>query len=266
MSKFKFVNIVDTVFVTLAILLIIFAWVQFFIKNIILSLILASIISLCIIFLMRRIKSKKQTRHLNNVAQTTEMLKFKLTIQTLPHSKLISLIKHLIPSKYEPKTIKGDIIATKDGVTHVFTTYFHNELTESQLLEIIKTKQYKNITIFCSAFSNDVKSVCNVFINKNIRLINLEELYNLFEQNNITIDTSNINLTKHKITLLEILKNAISRNKSKGYFISGIVLLFTSLIIPYKIYYVVFSSALFALSLVCRLKHHNTSATKGVMD
>ncbi len=266
MSKFKFVNIVDTIFITLATLLIIFAWVQFFIKNIILSLILASIISLCIIFLMRRIKSKKQARHLNNIAQTTEMLKFKLTIQTLPYPKLISLIKQLIPSKYEPKTIKGDIVATKDGVAHIFTTHLNGELTEFSLLEILRTKPYSDITIFCISANNDTKAICSAFKNKRITLINLEQLYNLFNQNNITIDTSNIDLTKHKISLREIFKNAVSRNKSKGYFISGLVLLFTSLIIPYKVYYIVFSSALFALSLICRIKPSSVSATNNLID
>ena len=50
-----------------------------------------------------------------------------------------------------------------------------------------------------------------------------------------------------------------------GYFISGLILLLTSLIIPYKIYYVVFSSILFLLSLICRLRPKN-KINKSIFD
>ena len=266
MSKFKFVNIIDTFFIALVTMLIIFAWIQFFIKNIILSLILSTLLSLAVIYLFRYIHSKKQTRYLSAMTKKDEIIKFKLAIQTIPHTQLISLIKRLIPKKYEIKVSKGNISVIKDTVLHIFITHFDGELSESKLLEIIKTHKCSNITIFCLSFNNNLKQICNAFKNKTISLIDLEQLYNLFNQNNITIDTSNIDLSKHKITLLEILKNAVSRNKSKGYFISGLVLLFTSLIIPYKIYYVVFSTVLFALSLLCRLKPINISATKNIID
>lgn len=266
MSKFKFINIVDTFFIALVTMLIIFVWLQFFIKNIALSLILSSILSIAVIYLFHSIKSKKQIKKFKTASKSTSILKFKLAIQTMPQVKLLQLIKQLVPNKYETKTIKGDMIITKKGIPHIFTTHFNSELTEPKLLEIIKTKQYDNITIFCISFDSNLPSICQTLKNKSINLINLDQLYVLFEQNNITIDTSNIDLNKHKITLTEILKKALSRNKSKGYFISGLVLLFTSLIIPYKIYYVVFSSVLFILSLICRLKTSNIPATKSIID
>ena len=56
------------------------------------------------------------------------------------------------------------------------------------------------------------------------------------------------------LQIKDILKNSLSRSHAKGYFISGLILLFTSLIIPFKIYYVVFSSVLFILSILCKFK------------
>ena len=267
MSKFKFINIIDAFFIALITMLIIFAWIQFFIKNIILSLIISSILSLAIIYSIYYFRSKKQTKALNISSKNTSILKFKLAIQTLPHTKFIKLIKQLIPTKYETRISKGDIIVKKEGISQIFTTNFNGELTESKLLEIIKTRQSNNITVFCLSFDNSVKSIHNAFKNKTINLVTLDQLYNLFEQNNISVDTSNIDLSKHKITLVEILKNSISRNKSRGYFVSGLVLLFASLIIPYKIYYVVFSTILLGLSLVCRLKPNTISpATSNIID
>ena len=266
MSKFKFINVVDTFFIALAIMLIVFAWLQFFIKNIAISIMLSAVTSLAIMFFIRHVKSKKQIKYISNESKNTEILKFKLAIQTLPNNKLVALIKQLVPTQYETKTLKDGISFVKDGYSHTITFNFDGELTESNLLKIIKTNPSNHITICCLQFNNEVKYVCNSFKNKYINLINADQLYELFMRNNIYVDTSNIDLSKHKISVREIFKNAVLRNKSKGYFISGLVLLFTSLIIPYKIYYVVFSTILFALSLICRFKPNNTSATKGLID
>ena len=179
----------------------------------------------------------------------------------MPTTQLTNTIKRLLPTKYMAKTYKGDIIFVKNDTENVFTFYYSSELTEAKLLDIIKTKQAQNLTIFCANYSQDIKAIANAFKNKQINLVNLEQLFEIFNAYDIKIDTSNIDLNKHKITIKELLKNSISRNKSKPYFISGLVLLLTSLIIPYRVYYVIFSSILFALSLICRFKHTIKSNT-----
>ncbi|MBQ8522383.1 MAG: hypothetical protein IJ458_01820 [Clostridia bacterium] len=254
MSKFKFVNIIDTIFLSVTTFLIIFAWIQFFIKNFMLSLVISTIISITVIFVIKWFKSKKHSAKQNQLNTNSRLACFKLAIQTMPSTKLTTTIKKLIPSKYLPKINKGDISFVKDNSTHTFTFHYSSELSEAKLLELIKTKKSNNLVIFCSHFNQDTIAIANAFKNKHIELINLEQLFEIFNNKNIEIDTSHIDLNKHKITLREILKNSLSRNKSKGYFISGLVLLFTSLIIPYRLYYVIFSSILFLLSLVCRFK------------
>lgn len=266
MSKFRFVNIIDTFFIYSATALIIFAWLQFFIKNIIFSLIISLILSVAIIYTLHHLKAKKQLNISNQVNKTAEMLKLKLTIQTMPVRKVLTFICKLIPSQYTCRIVKDNITFIRDGSTRLFTTYFNSELTEPALLEIIKNRQSDHITVFCISFNSELKSLCKTFKNKYIQLIDFEQLYNLFAQNNISIDTSNIDLSKHKITVKEILKGAVARNKSKGYFISGLVILFTSIIIPYKIYYVVFSTILFTLSLVCRLKPATQNRNTTIID
>ncbi len=254
MSKFKFVNIIDTIFISVAIFFIIFAWIQFFLKNFMLSLMLGTVLSLGLILLIRHFKLKKYTSAQINNSQKFNLATFKLVIQTTPTSKLTTIIKQLLPSKYAPKSIKGDITFIKNDIKNVFAFYYSSELTEYKLLDIIKNKPAQHLTIFCSSYSQDVKIIAGAFKNIQIDLVNLEQLFEIFNSYNIKLDTSHIDLNKHKITIKELLKTSISRNKSKPYFISGLVLLFTSLIIPYRIYYVVFSSILFALSLVCRFK------------
>lgn len=254
MSRFKFINIFDSVFLGFVIFFIIFAWVQFFVKQIFLSFFISIILALSAIFILRWLNLKKTNRLNSWKENQANLTKFKLAIQTFSSAKLSTLIKRLIPSKYETKTTKGDVVFIKNDLKHTFTSYYSGELTELKLLKLIKTKNTDVLIILCSSFSKDAKLICTAFTGKQIELITLEQLYELFDKNNIWIDTSHIVLSPAKNTLKQILKNTLSRDKSKKYFITGLILLFTSLIVPFKIYYVVFSSVLFVLCLVCRFK------------
>ncbi len=253
MSKFKIVNIVDIIFISIAVLLIIFAWVQFFIKNLILSLIISAILATCTILLMRWLKSRKYNTIQSKIIKNDNFNKFRLSILTIPISKISTMVKTLIPKEYNPHITKGDINFVKNDMSNTFTFCFSN-LSEDKLLELIKTKSTTNLTIFCNTFDEKFTYITKAFKNRTINIITLEQLFDIFNDNNIEIDTSNINLTNTKTTFKQMLKKSISRNKSKGYFISGLVLLFTSIIIPFRLYYVIFSSILFALSLICRFK------------
>ena len=262
MSKFKFVNILDIVFLIIFTFLIVFAWVQFFVKHLVLSLFISLILCGGIVFISRYIKSKKHLKYQLKQKQNEDFIKFKLTIQTMPTQQLISLIKKLIPSSYVPKSIKCDLHFIKNNSKHIFTFCYNEILTENKLLELIKTKKSSNLTVFCASFDKSIKHIASAFKNIKIGIIDLEQLYQIFNYNNILIDNSNIDLTNSKLTIKDILKNSLSRSHAKGYFISGLILLFTSLIVPFKLYYVIFSSTLFVLTILCMFKHksnHNYS-------
>ena len=247
MSKFKIVNIVDLIFIALATLLIIFAWVQFFVKNILLSLFISVILSIAILLVVNYFKSKKQQKKQALFASQTKFLKFKLAIQTMSNVNLIKLVKKLIPSP-ATTTTKGDIRFIKDEVMYLVTFFYCYELTSAKLMDLIKTKNCFHLVVFCSTFSKDAEQISASFKNKHITLISLEQLYSLCDKKGIEVDLSNINLSKSKATISTALKGILSRHNSKGYFISGLVILFTSLLIPYRIYYVIVSSILFVLS------------------
>jgi len=147
MSKFKFINIVDTIFLSVATFLIIFAWVQFFIKNILLSLFCSAIIATAVIVGIKWFKSKKYNASMSRAKRNSSLALFKLAIQTMPSTKLNNMIKKLIPSHYLPKSNKGDINFVKDNKVHTFTFYYENILTCEKMLELIKTKSANHLTL-----------------------------------------------------------------------------------------------------------------------
>lgn len=254
MSRFRFISIFDCLFLIFVILFITFAWVQFFVKQIFLSLFISLMLTLSVIFVLRWLRIKKVGQNKILQEKQSNFTKFKLAIQTLPKAQLTTLIKKLIPARYYSKTNKGDITFIKNNLYHTITCYFSNELTEAKLLELIKSKTADVLIVLCSSFTKDAQLISTSFNNIKIELLTIEQLYDIFIKNNIEIDTSNINFKSSHKTIKDVLKNIVSRDKSKKYFVTGLILLFTSLIVPFKIYYIVISSILFILSLFCRFK------------
>lgn len=257
MSKFKFVNILDLVFISVGILLIFFAWINFFIRNIFLALLCSALLSGLTVAIITYFKIKKTNKAILQFTHQQALEKFKFAIQSASSQKLISILKQLIPKNCPIKIKQGNIFFTSDEKENVFIPFYSQDLNDNLLLNLIKNINVSNITIFCSNYSKEAKYISSIFNNKTITLISLDELYKLTIQKKIKVDTENINLSKPKISVKDILKNSIKKDKSKGYFISGLVLLFTSLIIPYKIYYVIFSSILILLSIICKFKPAN---------
>jgi len=254
MSKFKVINIVDIVFISVVTFLIFFAWVQFFLKNLLLSLLLSCVLSLCFLTFVRWLSNKKYAYKQSIIDKASNFNRFKLAITTMTNARFLSIIKQLIPEKYPIKTNKNSLTFTKNDSTTLVMFHFKTELNQLTLLDIIKSNRYNNIIVFCYSFDQESKSISQSFKHKNITLINIEQLFDLVNDNNIEINTSNINIANRKSSVKQIFKTLISKNKAKSYFISGLIILFTSIIIPFKIYYVVLSSILFVLSLACKIK------------
>lgn len=252
MSKFRFINFLDFIFIFLAIFLIFFAWFNFFVRNIILSAFLAVFLSSVIIFIFKYFKNIGYQKNLSNQASQTAILKFKLAIQTYSSQKLISLLKRLVPASVSAVK-SGNIYFMQNNKKCVFIPCLQN-VDEAQVLSLIKNIIADEIVIFCLDFTGSAESVCSVFKDRNIRLININKFYNILSAKQIEVQTNHIDLSKPKVSVREILKNSLAPQKAKGYFISGLVLLFTSLIIPYKVYYVVFSSLLLLLSILCKFR------------
>ena len=254
MSKFKFINVLDFIFISAGILLIFFVWINFFIRNIFLSFLLSLFLSGVTIFIIIYLKNRKTNKSNLKFNQQQSLAKFKLAIQSSSSQKLISILKQLIPQNCPVKIKQGNIYFTSKEKECVFIPFYSQDLNDTLILNLIKNINLSNITIFCSNYSKEAKYISSIFNNKTINLVSLDELYVLTTQKKIKVNTENIDLTKPKISIKEILINSIKKDKAKGYFISGLVLLFTSIIIPYKIYYVIFSSILILLSIICKFK------------
>ena len=63
-----------------------------------------------------------------------------------------------------------------------------------------------------------------------------------------------ITVSEVKLSYKDILRITFDKQRTKGYFISGLILIVSSLFVPYNIYYVISGSLLMLFALICSIK------------
>ena len=108
------------------------------------------------------------------------------------------------------------------------------------------------IDIICNEVDNNLNS--KIFLDKTMIFTNKKKLYlNYFLKHNLFPDATNLNLKSNKLKFADIVKNMFIPQKAKSYFFCGLILIFSSIILPYHFYYVVVGSTLLMFGIICKL-------------
>lgn len=256
MQKFRLINFIDRLFVSCAIFLIIYAWINFYIRNLWTTFILSIIFSSAIVFIIYYIINKKQEKKQRKKENTKEINLNFFAFQLSTIEKKLHLLKTILSLKYDCSLKSGGILYTAENKRHfMLLALDENEINNNNIsiiLSKINTKDIDEIDIVCENFSTSLKT--NIFINIQINLIDKTKLYfDYFEKSNIYPDTKNIDNSIVKVSFVDLIKNLFVPQKSKSYFLCGLVLIFSSIILPYFIYYLIIGTILLIFSVLCKI-------------
>lgn len=256
MSKFKIVNLFDKIFVSVSIFLIIYAWLNFYIRNLFSTFILSLIFSSAIIFVLYYFLNKKQERVKLNKKSTDEMNKSFLSFRLTPKKEKLDLLYQIFSREYETKLDNGILSYVKDDKNHIVLIATHiDRINENELINLVDefvNLDFDVIDIICQDVSQNINS--NIFIDKKIVFLTKEKLYtDYFSKYSIFPDDSKIDTSITKLKFRDILKNFFLPEKARSYFFCGLILIFSSIILPYHIYYILFGSTLLIFAIVCKL-------------
>ena len=167
----------------------------------------------------------------------------------------LNIINQILNLDFETKKTSKNIIYKKENLTHclVVATNF-SSITQEDLINIIEqnNKKVDCIEIICNEVGGNVNA--NLIKNLKINFINKAELYNeFFVKSNIYPNTSILNEKEFKLNWKNLIKNILQEQKTKRYFILGFVLIFSSLILPFKTYYLIFGTGFLVCSILCKL-------------
>lgn len=256
MSKYKFVNLIDKLFVTVSIFLIIYAWVNFYLRDLWVTFGLSLIFTFACVFLLFYFVGKKQTKIYKNKKLNedinTQFLVFKLTSK----SKKQELLKQILEIDNQILPDEKHLMFIQNNQKHlVIIATAYDKLDNNILFNLLD--EYGNVDadvfdIFCNDVANNI--LTNIYKNKKINFVTKNIIYeNYFLKYNIYPDKTNINLNSTKLKFKEILKMFFVEKKAKSYFFCGLILIFSSIILPYHYYYIIVGSILLLFAIICKL-------------
>lgn len=253
MKKLKIYSVFDTFFRLLVIFLIVYVWVYYLLRTIWLSVVVTSILTLMIDFAFRFIKhkkNKKQSIHFN-LKQKKENCINSLIFDD--NKSVLAFFLSLAKSKHTAQQ-KSDyiIVSHPDKKIILFPKFIYRDFDLDDFIEIdnkLKKENANRIVICTKSISPNVYAYAK-YKTENYVLLNGEQTFDLlFEKYQIFPQIKQIKI-QEKTSINDILRIALNKKRTKGYFLSSVLLLFSCFIVPYKLYYCIMSSLLLILSFV----------------
>lgn len=184
-----------------------------------------------------------------------EMHKYLLAFRLNKKNEQLNIIKNIISKEHETELENGQL-TYKDafGKHLVIIETKTQKLNDNDLINILN-ENYDNAFDCFDIFCNDNLSLnTEILKNKKIFIINGKKLYNdYFLKHNIYPNIVDINEKTTKIRFKDIANNIFLVNKAKSYFLCGLVLIFSSIILPYHFYYIIFGSMLMLFAIICKI-------------
>lgn len=256
MSKFKLINFIDTIFISISLFLILFSVLNYFIKSVFYSSVISAIITFSFLFLFRLYKNYKKEKQAL-IPTNEEVENFFINFSLLKNSDYIEMLKKILPesSNFTPSKSHIEFLIKNEKCCLVIfkTLTTLNLLDAINLINKHKTK-YNKIFIISFKFDRKINSVLGNYKGNNIKIISAFETLKLLRKNDIKIDEK-IKIKQQKISLKEIFKGFFSKKHSKSFFFGGIIFILTSFIIPFRTYYLIFGILFLIFSIISRFNN-----------
>ncbi len=253
----RLAQIIDLVVFFLFIGILTFAWIRYYTRDLTLSLIAAicvSTISTCIINVF--IYKKEEKSHLTKEQQNKFFaLKYNLMIQS--ETEILKTFCNILnqPASTNNFVINNNYIINSQALNTIVYPYFsHEKLTSDLVFNILKKiSNHENLTIkiIGCQIDDDAKALLKKMQNVQIVFVSLQ---NFCKENPSIFDIDiKINFDKPKTTLSILAQYATNPKRAKNYLLYGFLLIFTSFLVPFKLYYLIFGSVLCLVALVIKI-------------
>lgn len=254
MGKYKIINLFDKLFITIAVFLIVYAWINFFIRNLQTTFFLSLIFTFGIVFLIFFLYNNKKEKKLNTKKYLKDIEDCFLAFRLMSKSNQLYFLNSLLANEHKTRILSNSILTKNDSKTQKFLIATEKEkLTEYDALSLLQgVKNIDVVNLICSDYDHNIN--CKVLKNVRINFIDKKNLYDeFFLKQNLYPNKEILNSKTEHRKLKEVAKNFFISKRAKGFFFSGLILIFSSIILPYHTYYLIFGTTLLIFSIVCKL-------------
>ncbi len=254
----RFITFANDLLLILSIFCLSFIWLQYLRRDLTFSIVLAAAITTGVYMIIRYVLQKRSDRNSLNSADQTKIKDVSAQFMFASTKQTLDFFAHILADRFEIKQKAAMLELKKDESCTLFIPLYQTFIiTERDILPFLK-KEKRDIMVCGKKFSGEAKELSALYTKK-LKLLDEEQVYNeLLKPVNTYPAFSNINKQKKKLHLREVV---FSKNKTKPYFFSGLVLLLTSFFVRFHIYYVIVSSILFLTAIFCSFnKKYNPPA------
>ena len=259
-TKISFV--IDSAVLFVGVGALIFSWIRFYTKSVAISLAIAVVFASIVLTIFLAIFNKRNAKQILKKAEQKQFEHFKFNLFFTPKSQTISYFATILGktksiTKHSDFLVLGKNSAQNDSKTIFFTFFDKEKLDFTTYLIFYRITVIHNIhklTICANDFDDDVKNNASKINNIDITLLPLAQF---FKEYKLAISTNPIPIIadtkKPKLTKNEIFRYAFSPKRAKNYLLFGSIILFTSFLVPFKIYYLISGSVLCFSALIIRI-------------
>lgn len=265
----KFAKLIDSVALFGTVFVLIFAWVRFYSHNAIWSAIAGAVVGVIVCIFLNHFADKRERKKVgsNTQKRSAETLGINLLGATSDEvqeyffqmlkkeSETIKKLQNCLKIRYYSAQNEMHSTVHSTQKTALVFPFFHKiELDVDDLILILKLARALGenvIQIYSIKATENAQNFARKI--KNFQIIFYDQ-YDLFNRRNpATPSPVSLNTEPNKLGFNDYLKFAFSPPRAKNYLLFGLIILATSFIVPYKIYYLIFGSLLCLTALAVRL-------------
>ena len=248
-KNFSVARLFDWIFFNLCIFLFLLAWIRFMTKSFAISVVISFVILAGLNILKYFLRDKRhpttsQKQLLDNAKN------FFINYMSLTQKERTTLVGEAFG-----KRVKSNLYLKDKSLT--FVSLEQRSLDISLALSYAKfalKNEVNSLVILCQTCQKEDLTLLHSIKNVKIEVYVFTKAYEYFCNYCTPPKVELISVSQNKIKFKELAKEVIAPSKAKNYFFSGLLIFFCSLIVRYNVYYVLMSSVMFFLSILCLAK------------
>lgn len=257
MKKIKLSGILDFIFGTSFVFLICFIWARYFLHNQTLSILLCAVVTFCIVGLFYFVRRKKVLKNLVGKTDLEEAHNIATHFLLCTKPETIKEFYNIL-SKTNIVKIKGDMLLTEKVA--IRPLYNSTEITDKDVLDSfakIKNTSIEKLIICCQSANAKAREIANIISDKKIVIYTEYDAYkNIFKPVGFKVESpKKPEKLKTKQRFLKYGQIALNKTRTKSYLMVSVILLFSSFVLRYNVYYLIVSTITVCLALY---SHFNT--------
>ena len=253
----KIYNFLNLLFRLVLIYFIIFIWIRYYTQNINYSIWLTALLTFLTEIFIRIITNRKNNKLKLKEEELKKIEVYNNTFTFHDDKFTLNFFYELAKTKHQTTKKKEFVYIehTNGEKIVLFPYYTLRPFSADDLIFVmntIKNTEVDKIVLCVSSASKEAVKFASL-MQKKILILEKQDVYvKLLKQYQVFPQEKDLFVLKEtqKNKIKEVLKMSLSKKRSKGYFVSSLILMLSSLIVPYNIYYLTFSTLLLLLALI----------------